>query len=269
MHTNLIIRSETPKDYRAAELMTMRAFWNIHGPGCSEHLLVRMLRESTDYIPELSRVAELDGRIVGAIYYTKAKVVERGGAHDVVTFGPLAVEPTLFGTGVGRALLEETIGLARSAGYPGIVITGEPRYYPKFGFQTCGQYGISDANGRNYDALMCLPLNDAFSSVHGRMLESPVYEACGDREALERVSAEFPAYPKVKLQDGFLMLFEQHIGVVEAVLPEGYQIRFWELSLPARLNRALSAEPTVGGLVLFRWKPGEEAEITDTCTNKL
>lgn len=269
MHTNLIIRGETPKDYRDTELMTMRAFWNIHGPGCSEHLLVRLLRESADYIPELSRVAELDGKIVGAIYFTKAKVVEPGCTHDVITFGPLAVEPTLFGTGIGQALLEETIGLARKAGYPGIVITGESRYYPKFGFRPCDRYGISDANGQNYDALMCLPLSEAFSSIHGRLTESPVYEACGDREALERVSVEFPAYPKVKLQDNFLLLFEQHIGMVEAILPEGYQIRFWELSLPARLNGALSAKPEVGGLVLFRWKPGETAEITDICTNLL
>lgn len=269
MHSNLIIRSERPEDYRDTELMTMRAFWNIHGPGCSEHLLVRLLRESADYIPELSRVAELDGKIVGAIYYTRAQVMEPECTHGVITFGPLAVEPTLFGMGIGQALLEETIGLARKAGYSGIVITGEPHYYPKFGFQTCDRYGISDANGRNYDALMCLPLNDAFLSIHGRLTESPVYETCGDREALERVSAEFPAYPEVKLQDDFLMLFEQHIGLIEAVLPGGYQIRFWELSLPARLNRALSAKPKAGGHVLFLWKPGEVAEITDICTNKL
>ena len=34
-------------------------------------------------------------------------------------------------------LLEETIQLAREAGYIGICITGEPKYYPKRGFFTC------------------------------------------------------------------------------------------------------------------------------------
>ena len=64
---HLIIRKETNHDYHETEHMVMRAFWNIHGPGCDEHLLVHKLREAPEYLPELSRVAELDGRIVGAI----------------------------------------------------------------------------------------------------------------------------------------------------------------------------------------------------------
>lgn len=82
--------------------MTMRAFWNIHGPGCDEHFLVRKIRESKDYLPDISRVAELNGKVVGAIYYTKSKVVEGNTEHDVITFGPLAVEPTLQNSGIGR-----------------------------------------------------------------------------------------------------------------------------------------------------------------------
>ena len=57
---NIIIRKETKEDYHSTELMTRRAFWNLHGPGCNEHLLVHILRESRVYVPELSRVAELD-----------------------------------------------------------------------------------------------------------------------------------------------------------------------------------------------------------------
>ncbi len=37
---NIIIRKETQEEYYTTEFMTMRAFWNIHGPGCNEHLLV-------------------------------------------------------------------------------------------------------------------------------------------------------------------------------------------------------------------------------------
>ena len=36
---SIIIRKETQADYKQTEHMTMRAFWNIHGPGCNEHLL--------------------------------------------------------------------------------------------------------------------------------------------------------------------------------------------------------------------------------------
>ena len=65
----VIIRKETEKDYRQTEQMVRRAFWNIHGPGCNEHLMVHKLRKSPDYLPELSRVAEFDVKIVGVIMY--------------------------------------------------------------------------------------------------------------------------------------------------------------------------------------------------------
>lgn len=38
--SELIIRPETPDDYRATECMVQRTFWNIHCPGCNEHVLV-------------------------------------------------------------------------------------------------------------------------------------------------------------------------------------------------------------------------------------
>ena len=110
---NLIIRKETTNDYYDTELMTMRAFWNIHGPGCNEHLMVHKLRSADEYLPELSRVAELDGKIVGAIFYSKAKVIDGACEHEVLTFGPLAVEPTCFSLGIGSMLLKETLPLAR------------------------------------------------------------------------------------------------------------------------------------------------------------
>lgn len=286
----VIIRKEERKDFRETELMTMRAFWNIHGPGCNEHLMVRMIRESEDYIPEISRVAELNGKIVGAIYYTKAKIVEDQAARDtmsqaaapclresrhltnavhpaerddIITFGPLAVEPTLFGMGIGKALLNETIELAKKEGYSGIVLAGEPYYYPKLGFQRCEKYGITDAHGETYDALMCLPLKDDFLSVHGRLIESTVFESCDDQEALHKMSEEFPRYPKLKIKEGFLQIFEKHIGVVEAFSEDSYQIRFWELLIPAHLSKEIKTAPKVGEYVLFIWKKGDEAEITD------
>ena len=55
---NIIIRKETKEDYKNTEYMTLRAFWNIHGPGCSEHLLVHTLRDAVCFLPEVSRVAE-------------------------------------------------------------------------------------------------------------------------------------------------------------------------------------------------------------------
>lgn len=105
MINNLIIRQETEEDYKKTELMIMRSFWNKYWPGCTEHLLTRIIRDSQEYIPEISRIAEIDGQIVGAIYYTKAWIVDGKSRHEIATFGPLAVEPTWEGNDIGGALL--------------------------------------------------------------------------------------------------------------------------------------------------------------------
>lgn len=270
---NLIIRRETPADFKAVEHLTMRAFWNIHGPGSNEHLLVRRIRQSQDYLPDISRVAELNGKVAGAIYYTKAKVVDDKTKHEVVTFGPLAVEPVFQNSGIGKALLEETIPFAKEAGYSGIVITGEPAYYPQIGFVTCDKFGITDAEGRNFDAFMCLPLNkELFNSVHGKYIESPVYNECYTNEEIEQINAEFPAYRKVKIKDGFLMLLDKRLGVVEAVDGDVYYVKFWELTIPAKLSKDYNTDsprPNVGDDVLFLWNKGDKSEITSVCKNML
>ena len=139
MINNLIIRQETEEDYKKTELMIMRSFWNKYWPGCTEHLLTRIIRDSQEYIPEISRIAEIDGQIVGAIYYTKAWIVDGNSRHEIATFGPLAVEPTWEGNDIGGALMRETIKLAQKQGIAGIVIIGEPYYYPRFGFHQYGE----------------------------------------------------------------------------------------------------------------------------------
>lgn len=268
-----IIRPERPKDYYQTEHMVMRAFWNIHGPGCNEHLLVRILRDSDDYLPELSRVAELDGKIVGAIFYTKAKIINDREVHNIIAFGPLAVEPTLQNAGIGAMLLEETFALARKAGYPGICIYGEPEYYPKRGFKTCDHFGITDPEGRNFDALMAYPLDEAaFNRIHGRLYESPVFDRCDDPALLESIRKEFPDYPRIKIQEGFLQIQERHFGTVKSVNGADYVVRFWELELPARLSPAGFGSdrlPKAGDWVLFRFHDNGMAEITSICENLL
>ena len=184
MLKNLIIRQETPADYHQTEQMVMRSFWNKYWPGCTEHLLTRIIRDSRDYVPELSRVAEWNGQIVGAIYYTRAWIVDGDTRREVVTFGPLAVEPMMEGNDIGGALVRETLGLAGSFGAAGIIIMGEPYYYPRFGFRRGAEFGITDAWGNSPDALMVYPLNDDFYSIHGKLIESPDFEKLDDQEAL-------------------------------------------------------------------------------------
>ncbi|MBQ8510036.1 MAG: N-acetyltransferase [Clostridia bacterium] len=152
--------------------MVRRAFWNKYRPGCDEHYLVHILREDSAYLPELSRVAVVDGKVVGCILYSRSRVEER----EVVTFGPLCVDPAYQGRGIGGMLLDATLALAKEAGWSGVVIFGEPDYYPLHGFVTCDRFGITTADGGNRNSFMAYRLNDSFDGIHGRFFEAEVFE---------------------------------------------------------------------------------------------
>ncbi len=195
----LIIRSEQPDDYHQTELITQKAFWNLHNPGCSEHLLVRKLRTDPAYVPELSRVAELDGSVVGTIMYSHSKVVDGETTHALLTFGPLCVEPSLQKTGIGARLMQETFHLAREAGHTAIIIFGEPGYYPRFGFTPCERYGITTADGKNFDAFMALELTPgSLAGVQGKFYEADVFENLPEDE-VEEFNKQFPPMEKLRL----------------------------------------------------------------------
>ena len=111
------IRNEEKRDHQAVEELTRRAFYNLYVPGCVEHYLVHIMREHEDFIPELDFVLEEDGRIIGNIMYTKAKLVdETGREKEILTFGPVCVEPDLQRQGYGKQLMEHSFTKAVELG---------------------------------------------------------------------------------------------------------------------------------------------------------
>ena len=75
----VLIRNEREEDTRAVEEVTREAFWNLYVPGCSEHYIAHTLRQHKDFIPELDYVALVDGRVVGNIMYTRARLANDAG----------------------------------------------------------------------------------------------------------------------------------------------------------------------------------------------
>ena len=139
----VIIRNELKSDYREVEELTREAFWNLYTPGCNEHYLLHILRQHEDYIPELDFVAEVDGKIVGNIIYSKAKLIdEKGYEKSILSFGPLSVLPAYQRMGIGKSLLEHSFEKALEMGYDTIVIFGHPGNYIARGFKSCKKYNI-------------------------------------------------------------------------------------------------------------------------------
>lgn len=194
---NIEIRKELPQDYYETEAMTRRSFYNVYGPGCDEHLLVHKLRAHKDYLPDCSRVAVVDGKIAGTIMFFKGMI--RGEEEDVeiATFGPLCIDHKYKNCGIGRKLMEATIPLVKEAGFPGIVIFGEPEYYPKFGFRRGREFGLSGMDGNVSDPFMGLELIEGGLCIKGgKFEESSVLEELTE-EALAELDKEFPPLKKI------------------------------------------------------------------------
>ena len=117
MNGRICIRNEERADYEKVERLTRQAFYNQYVPGCTEHYLVRLMREHQDFIPELDYVLELDGEIVGNIMYTKSRLTdEAGNEKEILTFGPVSVAPACQRKGYGKMLMERSFQRAAELG---------------------------------------------------------------------------------------------------------------------------------------------------------
>jgi len=193
----LLIRNEQEKDYRAVEEATREAFWNLYVPGCDEHYLVHLMRDSPDFLPELAFVAVLNEKVVGSIFFTKSHILDENGMrHDTITFGPVSVLPELHRQGIGSALIEHGRQAAIQRGYRAILIYGYPEYYKRFGFRHAKDFGISNPDGKYPLAHLSLELFEgALQGISGRAFESGVYDI--DKNAAQEYDALFEA--KIKL----------------------------------------------------------------------
>ncbi len=191
------LRLEEEKDYRTVEELTREAFWNVYQPGCDEHFILHNIRNTPNFISELDFVAELDGKIVGNIIYMKAKVIsDAGKEEEVISFGPVSVLPAYQGQGIGNLLIEHTMELAKQLGYKAVVIYGNPAYYHRFGFENAEKYGISTAEGKNFEEFMGKELTDGrLNSISGKLHLDELFFNI-DKEQLEQYDKIFPTKEK-------------------------------------------------------------------------
>ncbi len=160
---DIVIRREEEKDYRIVEEIHRNAFWNLHVPGCDEHYIAHILRDKEDFIPELDLVLELDGKVIANVMYTKSQLVdEQGNVREILTFGPIGVEPEYQRRGAGKALLERSFEIAIELGYKVIAIFGNPGNYVARGFKSCKKYNVCVEGDVFPAALLVKELEEGF-----------------------------------------------------------------------------------------------------------
>ena len=159
----LEIRKETENDYKEVYNVVKTAFETAEHSDGNEQDLVNELRNSDNFIPELSLVAIENNKIVGYILFTKIEL----GNNTEIALAPLVVLPEYQKQGVGSKLIEEGHKIAKKLGYHFSIVLGSEKYYPKFGYVPAIQYGIEAPFDVFFENFMAKKLNDTNTEIKG------------------------------------------------------------------------------------------------------
>ena len=159
----LEIRQENKKDYDEVYNVIKTAFMEAEHSDGNEQDLVVNLRNSNNFIPELSLVAIKDNKIVGYILFTKIKI----GEYEELALAPLGVLPKYQNQGIGKKLIEKGHQIAKKLGYHYSIVLGSEKYYPKTGYIPASQYGIKAPFEVPNENFMAIKLNDIDTEIIG------------------------------------------------------------------------------------------------------
>lgn len=160
----IIVRAETPEDVRAIDVVNLSAF-----EGEAEAQLVEELRASPGFVPDLSLVAELNGRIVGHVLLSRVLLRQAGGSVEILALGPMSVVPSQSHRGIGSELIDAAIARARPLGYRAIVVAGPPEYYRRLGFSPASQWKLGCNLNIPEDALSAMELKSGALAGGGKV----------------------------------------------------------------------------------------------------
>ena len=190
MNQKLIIRPEEHRDYKSIVSLILRSFQEgtDYSDGTDIIALVEEIRDSKYYIPELSFVAELDGRIVGHFLFSRFPLspTKEGGHQDetdsgIVMLAPVSVHADYFRQGIGTAMLTMGIEEVKKRGYRGITVEGNYKFYNRLGFRTSSEFGIYPTSGYPMQEPRCMMCQEtrkgSLNGVHGYIVYHMYFNA--------------------------------------------------------------------------------------------
>ena len=123
---SLTILQETPDDALAIERLHERTF----GPGRYARTTFR-IREGAAHRLDLSFTARIGTLLVGSVRLTPVRI----GETPALMLGPLTIEPPFRRRGIGLALMQRALAVAKAGGQRLVVLVGDEPYYAKAGFK--------------------------------------------------------------------------------------------------------------------------------------
>ena len=138
-----IIRQEKKEEYREVENLVREAFWNVYRPGCSEHLVIHVLRDDPAFVKELDLVMEKDGELIGQNMFMRTVIdADDGRVIPVLPMGPIGIRPDCKRQGYGKKLLDYSLEKAAAMGFGAVLIEGNIDFYGRSGFSHARDFGI-------------------------------------------------------------------------------------------------------------------------------
>lgn len=158
MRTDISIRPEEEKDFDEIDQMVRDSFTKgtNYSDGSDVVALIKEIRAGKYYIPDLSFVAELNGKIVGHFMFshfplstspTEANYDRNITKTETVMLAPVAVHADYLRLGIGLTMLKLGIEKVKERGYKGIQVEGNPAFYNKVGFVSSSKYNIHPTSG--------------------------------------------------------------------------------------------------------------------------
>ncbi len=131
----IVLRDERDADVAAREALLDAALGPARTLKSSERLRTgRLPAEGLALIAE-----DGDGRLVGTVRLWNVSA----GGRPALLLGPLAVDETCRGAGVGAALMRLALARAEAAGHAAVILVGDPEYYARFGFSAETTTGLA------------------------------------------------------------------------------------------------------------------------------
>jgi predicted N-acetyltransferase YhbS len=159
---SLVVRPERPEDAPAIERLEARAF----GPGRFARTAYR-LREGGRPRLDLGVTASVGSFLAGSVRMSPV----RAGEVAFLMLGPLAVDPSFEGRGIGTALTGAAIEAARAAGEGLVILVGDLPYYARFGFSAVPPGALSLPGPVDPARFLWLELADGFRVTVSGLVE--------------------------------------------------------------------------------------------------
>ncbi len=149
------VRFERPKDIDEVRLLNDKAFGQP-----VEDRIVDKLRKSCNGI--LSLVAISNNKVIGHIMFSPVTIETQSCIIEGMSLAPMAVLPELQNQGIGSKLVKEGLQIINNKKCPFVILLGNEKYYPRFGFKRASKYGLkSQWEGVPDDAFMVIILNES------------------------------------------------------------------------------------------------------------